>query len=171
MDEHNTGTMLWRPYELTMVRAAGVSPEVELALADPGFPEDCHHMFVRDAALELQARDLPCGPAMCLGVFEDGVNSYWLAIHSGEVWMAYGYDGGPQRFALVNSSVGSLQRLLRLWDSFVRSGRSEDDEDYEDYVAKFMLQAQQQDPVAFGDEDCWWSRVLEEVELGALGPE
>ncbi|MFD7879566.1 hypothetical protein ACFV5G_36690 [Streptomyces sp. NPDC059766] len=85
MDEHNTRTMLWRPYELTMVRAAGVSPEVELALADPGLPDGCHHMFVRDAEL--------------------------------------------------------------------------------------MLQAQQQDPVAFGDEDCWWSRVLEEVELGALGPE
>jgi len=46
---------------------------------------------------------------------------------SGEVWMAYGHEGSPQRFALVNSSVSAVQRLLRLWGSIVLSGRNEDD--------------------------------------------
>ncbi|GAA2228898.1 MULTISPECIES: SUKH-4 family immunity protein [Kitasatospora] len=163
--------MSWRPYEVEAVRSADVSPEVGRALVDPGLPVNCTGMFVRDSALELRVRDLPCGQAVCLGVFEDGVNSYWVLIDSGEVWMAYGYEGGPQRFALVNSSVDGLQRLLRLWESFVRSGRSEDDEDYEDYVAELLDRAQQEDPAAFGDEDAWWSRVFEEVGLGVLGPE
>ncbi|MGC3000645.1 SUKH-4 family immunity protein [Streptomyces sp. G35A] len=171
MDKHSAATVSWRPFEAGSVRATGASPEAVSALADPGLPDDCHRMFVRDAALELQARVLPCGRAVRLGAFEDGVNSYWLAIDSGEVWMAYGHDGGPQHFAPVNSSPGGLQRLLRLWDSFVRSGRSEEDEDYDDYVAELLARAEREDPAAFSDEDSWWSRVFEEVELGVLGPE
>jgi hypothetical protein len=171
MNQQSAQAMPWEPFEVAAVRAAGVRPDVERALVDPGLPVNCIGMFVRDAALELQVRDLPSGRATCLGVFEDGVNSYWLVIDSGEVWMAYGYEGSSQRFALVNSSVPAFQRLLRLWEAFVLSGRSEGDEDCEDYVAGLLDRAEREDPAAFGDEDAWWSRVFEEVELGVLGPE
>ncbi|MFI8456670.1 SUKH-4 family immunity protein [Kitasatospora sp. NPDC085464] len=53
----------------------------------------------------------------------------------------------------------------------MRTGRSEDDAAYEDYAADLLVRARQQDPAAFSDEDGWWSRVFEEVELGVLGPE
>ncbi|MFC1438207.1 SUKH-4 family immunity protein [Streptacidiphilus sp. N1-10] len=171
MNQQNAEALPWQPFDVAAVRAAGVGAEVGRTLEDPGLPVNCIGLFVRNAELELLVRDLPCGRAVCLGAFEDGVNSYWLALDSGEVWMAYGYEGGPQRFALANSSVAALQRMLRLWESFVLSGRSEDDEDHEDYIADLLDQAQQEDPDAFGDEDAWWSRVFEEVELGVLGPE
>ncbi|MEU6161921.1 SUKH-4 family immunity protein [Streptomyces sp. NPDC047130] len=171
MNQQSTEGLPWQPLDVAALRAAGVGAEVGRYLENPGLPVNCIGMFVRDAELELRVRDLPCGRAACLGSFEDGVNSYWLVIDSGEVWMAYGYEGGPQRFALVNSSVAALQRMLRLWESFVLSRRSEDDEGYEDYVSALLDQAQQADPAAFDDEDAWWSRVFEEVELGVLAPE
>jgi hypothetical protein len=170
MNQPNAEGSPWQPFDPGGLRAVGVGVDVGRALEDPGLPVNCVGMFVRNAELELRVRDLPCAQAVCLGAFEDGVNSYWLVLGSGEVWMAYGYEGGPQRFALVNSSVTALQRMLRLWESFVLSGRSEDDEDYEDYIAELLDQAQQEDPDAFSDEDAWWSRVFEEVELGVLGP-
>ncbi|WP_282205207.1 SUKH-4 family immunity protein [Kitasatospora fiedleri] len=171
MNQPNAEGSPWQPFDVAALRAAGVGVDVGRTLEDPGLPVDCIGMFVRNAELELRVRDLPCGRAVCLGGFEDGVNSYWLVLGSGEVWMAYGYEGGLQRFALVNSSVVALQRMLRLWESFVLSGRSEDDEDYEDHVAELLDQAQREDRDAFSDDDAWWSRVFEEVELGVLGPE
>ncbi|WSP39418.1 hypothetical protein OG247_20405 [Streptomyces sp. NBC_01244] len=50
-------------------------------------------MFVRDSGRELDVRDLPPGRAAFLGAFEDGVNTYWRLIDSGEVWMVRGYEG------------------------------------------------------------------------------
>lgn len=92
-------------------------------------------MFVRDSGRELDVRDLPPGRATFLGAFEDGVNTYWLLIDSSEVWMARGYEGdGDQQYGLVSSSVAGLQNVLEVWEAFAYSGKSDADDDYEDYV-------------------------------------
>jgi hypothetical protein len=98
------------------------------------------------------------------------VRSLGLSIDSGDVWMGGGCGGSPQWFALVNSSVHRLQQLLKLWESFMSSARSEVDDDYDDFVAGLLEQARQADPAAFADESAWFN-VFDEVELGVLRPE
>ncbi|MFJ3913698.1 SUKH-4 family immunity protein [Streptomyces vinaceus] len=150
----------------------GVGGEAVSGLVERGLPLNCHRMFARDSGRELDVRDLPPGRAAFLGAFEDGVNTYWLLIDSGEVWMVRGYDGdGGQQYERVNSSVAGLQNVLATWEAFVGSGKSDTDDDYEDYVEDVIDRARQSDPRAFEDEESWWSRVFEEVELGLLAPE
>ncbi|MQY07482.1 SUKH-4 family immunity protein [Actinomadura macrotermitis] len=161
--------MLWPPYDAGSLERLGLGGEAASALGGQGLPADCNRMFVRDPARELEVRDLPQGRAAFLGAFEDGVNTYWLLIDSGEVWMARGYEG--RQYGLVNSSVEGLQQILAAWVAFTRSGRSDEDDDYEDYVEDVIERARQSDPRVFEDEDSWWSRVFEEVELGVLAPE
>ncbi|MFJ3176685.1 SUKH-4 family immunity protein [Streptomyces roseus] len=121
---------------------------------------------------KLNVRDLPPGRAAFLGAFEDGVNTYWLLVDSGEVWMVRGYaDDEDQRYGLVNSSIAGLQNVLAVWEAFACSGKSDADDDYEDYVEDMSERARQCDQRVFEDEDSWWSRVFEEVELGVLVPE
>ncbi|MFF3089521.1 SUKH-4 family immunity protein [Streptomyces nojiriensis] len=149
----------------------GAGGEAVSGLGERGLPVDCDGMFVRDSDRELVVRDLPPGRAAFLGAFEDCVNTYWLLIDSGEVWMVRGYEGdGDQQYGLVNSSVAALQKVLEVWEAFVCSGRSDTDDDYEDYVEDVVEQARQSDPGVFEDEEAWWSRVFEEVELGILVP-
>ncbi|MFI8392661.1 SUKH-4 family immunity protein [Streptomyces sp. NPDC085540] len=141
-------------------------------LGERGLPADCNRMFVRDPGRELEFRDSPPGRATFLGAFEDGVNTYWLLIDSGEVWMIRGHEGdGDQQYGLVNSSVAGLQQVLEVWEAFVHSGKGDADDDYEDYLEDVIERARQSDPRVFEDEDAWWSRVFEEVELGVLVPE
>ncbi|MFI7360454.1 SUKH-4 family immunity protein [Streptomyces avidinii] len=78
---------------------------------------------------------------------------------------------GDQQHGLVNFSVAALQKVLEVWEAFARSGRSDTDDDYEDYVEDVIGQARQSDPSVFEDEEAWWSRVFEEVELGVLVPD
>ncbi|MFG2985413.1 SUKH-4 family immunity protein [Streptomyces sp. NPDC048258] len=164
--------MLWLPYDAGSLARLAVGGEAVSALGERGLPVDCHRMFVRDSARELEVRDLPQGRAAFLGAFEDGGNTYWLLIDSGEVWMVRGYEAdGDQQYGLVNSSVAGLQQVLGVWEAFAYSGRSEADDDYEDYIEDVIERARQSDPSGFEDEDSWWSRVFEEVELGVLGPE
>lgn len=126
---------------------------------------------MRHSARELEVRDLPRGRAAFRGAFEDGVNTYWLLIESGEVWMVRGYEGAAdQQYALVNSSVAGLQQVLAVWEAFTCSGKSNADDDYEDYVEGLIERARLSDPSVFEDEEAWWSRVFEEVELGVLVP-
>ncbi|MFK0236746.1 SUKH-4 family immunity protein [Streptomyces vinaceus] len=85
---------------------------------------------------------------------------------------ARGYDGdGGRQYERVNSSVAGLQNVLATWEAFVCSGKSDGDDDYEDYVEDVTERARQSDPRVFEDEESWWSRVFEEVELGLLAPE
>ncbi|WP_327408701.1 SUKH-4 family immunity protein [Streptomyces sp. NBC_01281] len=163
---------LWLPYDASALARLGASGEAVSRLGERGLPADCHRMFVRDAGRELDVRDLPPGRAAFLGAFEDGVNTYWLLIDSGEVWMVRGYDGDEdQQYGLVSSSVAGLQNVLEVWEAFVCSGKSDADDDYEDYVEDVSERARQSDPVVFEDDEAWWSRVFEEVELGVLVPE
>jgi hypothetical protein len=165
-------SVLWLPYDASSLERLGLGDETASELGERGLPTDCNRMFVRVSARELEVRDLPPGRAAFLGAFEDGVNTYWLLIDSGEVWMVRGYEGdGNQQYGLVNSSVAGLQHVLAVWEAFVCSGKSEEDDDYEDYVEGVIERARHGDPSAFEDEDSWWSRVFEEVELGALVPE
>ncbi|MFD9722518.1 SUKH-4 family immunity protein [Streptomyces sp. NPDC059072] len=86
--------------------------------------------------------------------------------------MVRGHDSdGDQQYGLANSSVAGLQNVLEVWEAFTRSGRSDADDDYEDYVEDVIERARQCDPTVFEDEESWWSRVFEEVELGVLVPE
>jgi hypothetical protein len=81
-------------------------------------------------------------------------------------------EGDPDgQYGLVNTSVEQLVEVLRIWESFVYSGKSDMDDDYEDWAHKVIDRAQRVDPMAFADEESWWSRVFEEVELGVLVPE
>ncbi|MFB6517986.1 SUKH-4 family immunity protein [Streptomyces sp. NPDC056401] len=165
-------SVLWLPYEVSSLARLTADNEVVSELGERGLPADCNRMFVRDPARELEVRDLPQGRAVFLGAFEDGVNTYWLLIGSREVWMVRGYDGdGVQQYGLVNSSVAGLQQVLEVWEAFAYSGKSEADDDYEDYVDDVIEQARQCDPSVFEEEDSWWSRVFEEVGLGVLVPE
>ncbi|MGZ9935363.1 SUKH-4 family immunity protein [Streptomyces sp. NC-S4] len=162
----------WLPYDAGSLVRLGAGGEAVSGLGGRGLPVDCNRMFVRDSDRELELRDLPPGRAAFLGAFEDGVNTYWLLIDSGEVWMVRGREGdGGRQYGLVNSSVAALQRILGLWEAFARSGRSDSDDDYGDYVEGVIEQARQSDPGVFEDEEAWWSRVFEEVELGVLVPE
>ncbi|MFB8392685.1 SUKH-4 family immunity protein [Streptomyces yangpuensis] len=162
----------WLSYDASFLARLGVGREAVSGLSKQGLPADCNRMFVRDSGRELELRDLPPGRAVFLGAFEDGVNTYWLLIDSGEVWMVRGYNGdGDQEYGLVNSSVASLRNVLDVWEAFIGSGRSEADDDYEDYVEDVIERARQCDPRVFEDEESWWSRVFEEVELGVLVPE
>ncbi|MFK3735196.1 SUKH-4 family immunity protein [Streptomyces sp. NPDC088090] len=162
----------WLSYDASSLARLGVGREGVSRLGEQGLPADCNRMFVRDSDRELEVRDLPPGRAVFLGAFEDGVNTYWLVIDSGEVWMVRGHgSGGDQQYGLVNSSVAGLQNVLEVWEAFIGSGRSDADDDYEDYVEDVIERARQCDPRVFEDEESWWSRVFEEVELGALVPE
>lgn len=163
---------LWLSYDASSLARLGVSREVVSRLVEWGSPADCSRMFVRDSDRELDVCDLPPGRAAFLGAFEDGVNTYWLLIDSGEIWMVRGYEGdGGQQYGLVNSSVAGLQNVLEVWEAFARSGKSDADDDYEDYVEDVLERARQSDPRVFEDDEAWWSRVFEEVELGVLVPE
>ncbi|MFJ6577038.1 SUKH-4 family immunity protein [Streptomyces sp. NPDC091368] len=163
---------VWLPYDAGSLTRQGVGGEVLSGLVERGLPADCCRMFVRDSGRELEVRSLPQGRAAFLGAFEDGVNTYWLMIDSGAVWMVRGYDGDEdQQYALVNSSVAGLQSVLEVWEAFCGSGRSDEDADYEEYVEDVLEQARRSDPGAFADDESWWSRVFEEVELGVLVPE
>jgi hypothetical protein len=163
---------LWLPYDASSLARMGAGGEVVSGLGERGLPADCYRMFVRDSGRELEVRDLPPGRAAFLGAFEDGVNTYWLLIDSGEVWMVRGYEGdGDQQYGLVNSSVAGLQNVLQVWEAFVCSRKSDADDDYEDYVEDVIERARQSDPSVFEDEEAWWSHVFEEVELGVLVPE
>lgn len=165
-------SVLWLPYDASALAGLGVGREAVFGLGKRGLPADCNRMFVRDSGRELEVRDLPPGRAAFLGAFEDGVNTYWLLIDSGEVWMVRGYDSdGDQQYGLVNSSVAGLQNVLEVWEAFAWSGRSDVDDDYEDYIEDVLERARQSDPVVFEDNEAWWSRVFEEVELGVLVPE
>ncbi|MFF1369027.1 SUKH-4 family immunity protein [Streptomyces virginiae] len=162
----------WLSYDASALARLGVGREAVSGLGEQGLPADCNRMFVRDSGRELEVRDLPPGRAAFLGAFEDGVNTYWLLIDSGEVWMVRGYDGDEdQQYGLVNSSVAGLQNVLEVWEAFVCSGKSDADDDYEDYVEAVHERARRSDPGVFEDEESWWSRVFEEVELGVLVPE
>ncbi|MFD4912320.1 SUKH-4 family immunity protein [Streptomyces virginiae] len=162
----------WLSYDASALARLGVGREAVSGLGERGLPADCNRMFVRDAGRELEVRDLPPGRAAFLGAFEDGVNTYWLLIDSGEVWMVRGYDGDEdQQYGLVNSSVAGLRNVLEVWEAFVCSGKSDADDDYEDYVEDVNERARRSDPGVFEDEESWWSRVFEEVELGVLVPE
>ncbi|MFF5900252.1 SUKH-4 family immunity protein [Streptomyces argenteolus] len=164
--------MQWQAYDASSLARMGVGRETVSELGEQGLPTDCNRLFVRDAGRELEVRDLPPGRAVFLGAFEDGVNTYWLLIDSGEVWMLRGYEGdGDQQYGLVNSSVAGLQNVLKVWEAFAWSGRTDADDDYEDYVEDVLERARRSDPVVFEDEESWWSRVFEEVELGVLVPE
>ncbi|MFB7467286.1 SUKH-4 family immunity protein [Streptomyces sp. NPDC056224] len=163
--------MLWLPYDARSLARLGVGGGAVTCLIKQGLPADCNRMFVRDSARELEVRDLPPGRAVFLGAFEDGVNTYWLQTDSGEVWMVRGHKDDGDQYALVNSSVAGLQQVLAVWEGFACSGKSEADDDYEDYVEDVIERARQADPIVFEDEDSWWSRVFEEVELGVLVPE
>ncbi|WP_327253597.1 hypothetical protein [Streptomyces sp. NBC_01244] len=58
-----------------------------------------------------------------------------------------------------------------MWEAFACSGKSDADDGYEVYVEDVMERARQSDPKVFEDDEAWWSRVFEEVELGVLVPE
>ncbi|MEU6757145.1 SUKH-4 family immunity protein [Streptomyces sp. NPDC046685] len=163
---------LWLPYDASSLSRLGVGGEAVSELVERGLPTDCNRMFVRDSGRELDVRDLPPGRVAFLGAFEDGVNTYWLLIDSGEVWMVRGYEGdGYQQYGLVNSSVAGLQNVLEVWEAFGFSGKSDADDDYEDFVEGVLERARQSDPRVFEEDNAWWSRVFEEVELGTLVPE
>lgn len=49
-----------------------------------------------------------------------------------------------------NSSVAGLQNVLATWEAFVGSGKSDTDDDYEDYVEDVIERARQSDPRVFG---------------------
>lgn len=164
----------WAPYDaVALARLLPTDGEAVSALVGRGLPADCSRVFVRDSARELEVRELPQGRAVFLGAFEDGVNSYWLVLGSGAVWMVRGYDGegGEQGYGLVNSSVVGLQRVLAVWEEFVGSGWSDEEDGYEEYVEGVVGRARGGDPEVFGDEESWWARLFEEVELGVLVPE
>ncbi|MFG2487867.1 SUKH-4 family immunity protein [Streptomyces virginiae] len=162
----------WLSYDASSLARLGVGREAVSGLGEQGLPADCNRMFVRDSGRELEVRDLPPGRAVFLGAFEDGVNTYWLLIDSGEVRMVRGYDSdGDQQYGLVNSSIAGLQNVLEVWEAFIGSGRSDADDGYEDYVEDVIERARQCDPRVFEDEESWWPRVFEEVELGVLVPE
>ncbi|MFJ6050385.1 SUKH-4 family immunity protein [Streptomyces sp. NPDC092307] len=164
--------MVWSPFEAGALVRLGVGDEVVSELGGRGLPDDCHRMFVRDPARELEVRELPVGKAVFLGAFEDGSNTYWLLIDSGEVWMVHGHDdAGDRRYSLVNTSVVALQQVVAVWEAFVHSGKSDEDDGYAHYIEGVIEQARQSDPSVFEDEEAWWSRVFEEVELGVLVPE
>ncbi|PWK52661.1 SUKH-4 immunity protein of toxin-antitoxin system [Actinoplanes xinjiangensis] len=94
-----------------------------------------------------------------------------MRLQDGAVWMLFGYDDVPQRTARINTSVAALQTILTLWDGFVGSGVHEDDDGYEELVGEVLRRAGEADPEMFENEESWWSRVFEEVELGVLAPE
>ncbi|MFF2996992.1 SUKH-4 family immunity protein [Streptomyces sp. NPDC057950] len=164
--------LAWTLYDEGCLAGRGVQRETARLLVEQGLPTDCNRMFVRDPVRELEVRELPVGQAVFLGAFEDGVNSYWLAIGSGDVWMGRGHDGdADQQYTQVNSSIEGLVQVLRIWEAFVYSGKSDEDDDYEHFAQDVIDQARRADPDAFADDESWWSRVFEEVELGVLVPE
>ncbi|WP_308114551.1 SUKH-4 family immunity protein [Streptomyces sp. ISL-12] len=162
----------WSPYDVAALRRAGLgSDEVEL-LSERGLPEDVHRMFVRNADRELELAESPAtGPLVFLGDFEDGVNSYYLSKTDGSVWMKKGYADEQSSFIRVNTSLNSLQRILYIWELFVCSGVHEEDDLYDSLVERTVAAAEDADPEVFEDEEGWWPRVFEEVELGVLAPE
>lgn len=162
----------WRPFERERLESLGLRDEDVELLSGRGLPEDSNRMFVRNSGRELELREFSeTGPAVFLGDFEDGVNSYWLAIDSGSVLMAKGYAIEDASIVQVNSSLRSLQGILKVWEEFVFSGMEEEDDAYDSFVERTLADAETADPEIFEDEESWWARVFEEVELGSLAPE
>ncbi|MER6253849.1 hypothetical protein ABT224_21085 [Streptomyces sp. NPDC001584] len=79
------GDVVWLPYDEHGLASIGVRGQAARLLVEQGLPADCNRMFVRDRDRELAGRELPAGRAVFLGSFEDGINSYWLLVDSGEV--------------------------------------------------------------------------------------
>ena len=162
----------WLPFDITILRSLGFAEDVVDVLGGRGLPKDTYKMFLRNPGRELELRVLPgCGAAAFLGQHEDGLNSYWVLIEDASVWMLHGYDGGVQRTSRINSSVSALQAILSTWDEFIGSGLYEENPSYEGLVSDVVTRAQRADPVAFGDDESWWSVVFEEIENGVLAPE
>lgn len=164
--------MNWQEVDGDVLRRAGVKDPACDRLATKGLPVDAHRWFVLRPERLLGRRDLPgAGPCVYLGDFEDGVNSYWLRLEDSSVWMLRGYDDGPQEVGFVNSSVKVFQTFLERWVRFLECGASDEDDDYEELVEGMIEYFSKWDPPAFEEEDLWWARVFEEVELGVLAPE
>ncbi|MEV4349018.1 SUKH-4 family immunity protein [Actinoplanes sp. NPDC049596] len=162
----------WLPYSVPLLRRIGVEANAVRALGGRGLPTDTYQMFSRVPRRELGTRELPaCGVAAFLGQHEDGLNTYWVSVADGSVWILRGYDGGGQRVDRINSSVAGLQGVLAAWDEFIGSGVYEDDPTYDGLVADAIDRARRADQEAFEDEESWWSIVFEEVENGVLAPE
>ncbi|WP_239655649.1 SUKH-4 family immunity protein [Streptomyces sp. M10] len=111
------------------------------------------------------------GAAAFLGDFEDGGNSYWLSVSAGSVWMKKGYGLDEGDVSLANTTLRAFQEMPRIWEEFVFSGVHEESDAYEPLVERTLAKAEETDPVVFEDEESWWARVFEEVELGSLAPE
>lgn len=120
------GDVTWLPYDEQSLASSGVSGQAARLLAERGLPADCNRMFVRDRDRELADRELPAGRAVFLGLFNEGIDSYWLLTDSGAVWMLRGCEGGPgEQYGLINTSVEHLVEVLRTWETFVCSGKSD----------------------------------------------
>ncbi|MET8576111.1 SUKH-4 family immunity protein [Streptomyces sp. NPDC005012] len=161
----------WSAFERADVESVGARAEDVELLCGVGLPEDSCRMFVRNRRRDMEVRDVTsAGRLAFLGDFEDGVNTYWLNVSSGSVWMASGYEFESASFTCVNSSLRSLQEILEIWEGFIFSGIHEEDDAYEALVERTLAAAYGVDPGIFRDEESWWSRVFEEIELGSLGP-
>ncbi|WP_342611334.1 MULTISPECIES: SUKH-4 family immunity protein [Streptomyces] len=162
----------WLPFKEATMRSAGLRAEDRELLSVRGLPDDSNRMFVRDPRRELEVRELAdVGAAAFLGDFEDGVNSYWLSVSAGSVWMKKGYGLDEGDVSLANTTLRAFQEMLRIWEEFVFSGVHEESDAYELLVEWTLAKAEERDPVVFEDEESWWARVFEEVELGSLAPE
>lgn len=165
-------TVRWLPFSEMGLRPLGLTSEDVRLLSERGLPEDSNRMFVRNPSRELEVREIPqVGPVVFLGEFEDGVNSYWLSANSGSVWMEKGYENSGGGFTRVNSSLRALQETLKIWEEFIFSGVHEEDETYDALVERVVAEAGDVDPEIFENEESWWPRVFEEIELGSLAPE
>ena len=98
----------WLPFKEATMRSAGLRAEDRELL-----PDDSNRMFVRDPRRELEVRELAdVGAAAFLGDFEDGVNSYWLSVSAGSVWMKKGYGLDEGDVSLANTTLRAFQRAL-----------------------------------------------------------
>lgn len=163
--------MSWKTYDVRLLTEVGVAPEAADRLSGKGLPVDAHKMFVWNDTRVGQVRALLiAGQCLCLGDFEDGVNTYWLGLSNSSVWMLRGYDSGAQQVGYVNRNAAAFQTFLERWVRFIECGASEEDDDYDDLVQGMIENFTSVDDSAFDDEDHWWARIFEEVELGVLGP-
>lgn len=162
----------WLPFSEVALQPLRLTSEDVRLLSERGLPDDSNRMFVRNPSRELEVQEIPqVGPAVFLGDFEDGVNSYWLSVDAGSVWMKKGYGNSEGSFTRVNSSLHALQEILKVWEGFIFSGVHEDDDAYDALVERVVSEAGDVDPEVFESEESWWSRVFEEIELGSLAPE
>lgn len=75
----------------------------------------------------------------------------------------------------VNSSLDAFLVFMSGWNRFVAietfgSSKDLDEEDVIRVGMKLCQSFKKIDSVAFRDDNTWWSRVFEDVELGILGP-